>query len=223
MEQYTVRSGQNIYDVALTIYGSVEGLFDLLLSNSWLTVDTPLSSGMQISYHKDFIINQDIADNLASSGIRIKNGDHTYRTPDPERAIKNHISQFHPEIMDSLEALSDDERNSYWETACHPFMVASQYGNLSSIAIRLRRNSHILIDWGDYSGMEIIGLGDKEEIEHEYKGSQRHIITMYGNPEFKIFDIRGIGGIYYALDAIHTENFRTSQDSTNLNKLITVI
>ena len=36
MLQYKVRSGQNIYDVALTLYGSVEGIFDLLVSNEWL-------------------------------------------------------------------------------------------------------------------------------------------------------------------------------------------
>ena len=33
MRTYTVRTGQNIFDVALTLYGSIEGVFDLLVSN----------------------------------------------------------------------------------------------------------------------------------------------------------------------------------------------
>lgn len=45
MAQYKVRSGQNIYDVALTLYGSVEGIFDLLASNSWLNMETSFLMG----------------------------------------------------------------------------------------------------------------------------------------------------------------------------------
>ena len=51
MKQYTVRSGQNIYDVSLTLYGTVEGIFDLLISNKGLTMDTKLSYGMVLNYH----------------------------------------------------------------------------------------------------------------------------------------------------------------------------
>ena len=43
MAQYKVRNGQNIYDVALTLYGSIEGIFDLLISNEWLNMETQLS------------------------------------------------------------------------------------------------------------------------------------------------------------------------------------
>ena len=43
MNKYTVRSGQNIFDVSLTIYGTVEGIFDLLISNDWLNMETKLS------------------------------------------------------------------------------------------------------------------------------------------------------------------------------------
>lgn len=72
MLQYKVRSGQNIYDVALTLYGSVEGIFDLLVSNEWLNMDTKLSYGMTLNYHEEFAINKDIVIWIKDNNILVK-------------------------------------------------------------------------------------------------------------------------------------------------------
>lgn len=72
MAQYKVRSGQNIYDVALTLYGSVEGIFDLLASNSWLNMETQLSYGMILNYHEEFAVNKNIVIWLKDNNVLVK-------------------------------------------------------------------------------------------------------------------------------------------------------
>ena len=48
MGQYTVITGQNLYDVALDIYGSIEGITDLLLSNPALSMMSELRAGQTL-------------------------------------------------------------------------------------------------------------------------------------------------------------------------------
>lgn len=57
MATYKVTTNQNIFDVALLLYGSIEGLFDLLISNEWLDMETDLVSGMELEYHDYFVVN----------------------------------------------------------------------------------------------------------------------------------------------------------------------
>ncbi|MCS2956861.1 hypothetical protein NXX53_06170 [Bacteroides salyersiae] len=38
MGKYTVITGQNLYDIALHIYGSIEGIVDLLMNNPDLSL-----------------------------------------------------------------------------------------------------------------------------------------------------------------------------------------
>lgn len=71
---YIVKKNQNIYDVAVQIYGSIEGLFDLLISNEGLTVNTDLVAGQELKYHDIFIQNQSILNTLKEEGITLANG-----------------------------------------------------------------------------------------------------------------------------------------------------
>lgn len=48
--EYTVQYGQNIFDVCLSIYGSIEGLLDLMVSNPGLSIDTELKYGDKLLY-----------------------------------------------------------------------------------------------------------------------------------------------------------------------------
>ena len=45
MGKYRVVAGQNIYDVALYLYGSIEGVVDLLINNPDLSFATTLTAG----------------------------------------------------------------------------------------------------------------------------------------------------------------------------------
>lgn len=64
MNEHIVTQGQNIFDVALQLYGSIEGLFDLLISNPSLSMCTSLNAGDKLYYHDYFTINQNIVENL---------------------------------------------------------------------------------------------------------------------------------------------------------------
>lgn len=67
MATYKVTTAQNIWDIAIQLYGTIEGAFDLFISNPTLTMATDLEPGMELEYHEDFVINQGIVDTLASN------------------------------------------------------------------------------------------------------------------------------------------------------------
>lgn len=69
MAIYTVKPGQSIFDVALYLYGSIEGLFDLLISNPELSMTVELSHGQELVHHEDFVLNESIANEFKKRGI----------------------------------------------------------------------------------------------------------------------------------------------------------
>lgn len=60
MGKYTITAGQNIYDVAMHLYGSIEGIVDILINNPELSLDDHLKSGDELEYTDGFTINPDI-------------------------------------------------------------------------------------------------------------------------------------------------------------------
>lgn len=60
MAKYTVITGQNLYDIALHIYGSIEGIVDLLVNNPNLSLCDNLRNGDVLEYTDGFIINEDV-------------------------------------------------------------------------------------------------------------------------------------------------------------------
>ena len=49
MGKYRVIAGQNLYDIALHIYGSIEGIVDLMMCNTDLSLDTTLKVGDELA------------------------------------------------------------------------------------------------------------------------------------------------------------------------------
>lgn len=76
MGKYRVIAGQNIYDVALHIYGSIEGIVDLMMCNTDLSLDTNLKVGDELIYSDDFVINADVVAYNEMHGIVPSNGEH---------------------------------------------------------------------------------------------------------------------------------------------------
>ena len=60
MGKYKITAGQNIYDVAMHLYGSIEGIVDLLINNPELSLDDTLKSGEELEYTDGFTISPDI-------------------------------------------------------------------------------------------------------------------------------------------------------------------
>ena len=220
MAQYKVRSGQNIYDIALTLYGSVEGVFDLLASNEWLNMETQLSYGMILNYHEEFVVNKSIVIWLKDNNVLVKNGEHIYHYLDMEELVKNHIATYHSALYKSLSDMSSDEQNMYWESLYTPRMVIHQQGQTSNMIVRLKADTHLIVDWGDYSAPQIVEGVEEHEVEHCYKGSGKHIITLYGDFECTKLDFRELKGVYYPLGTIYADEFLSVLNIEDLNKLI---
>ncbi len=101
MNKYITKSGQNIYDIALILYGSIEGVFDLLVSNSDISFDTIFSTGMEVYYHEDFVINQDIVSWLETNNVNVKNGQCEISNIDVRSEIEQWITESNNQIRSS--------------------------------------------------------------------------------------------------------------------------
>lgn len=220
MPTYTVRSGQNIYDIALSLYGSLEGIFYLLVANEWLTLETTLKHGMKLEYSEDMIINQAIPIWFKDNGILVKNGEHTLKYLDIEDFIHTHMKDVHPELDEELSDLSPDEQTMYWELLINPRMLIQQQGQVSSITLKLLNDSHLIIDWGDYSAPQIVEGHEEVVLEHFYKGTGTHNILLYGDFFLQLLDLTEVNGIHYPLGTIYANEFKSKVNIADLNKLI---
>lgn len=220
MAQYVVRSGQNIYDVALTLYGSVEGIFDLLVNNPDLNMETQLSYGMVLEYSEQFVLNQDIVIWLQNNKTLVKNGEYVCNHPDIETLIKDHVKKYHDKLYSSLLEMSADEQSMYWEGLYMPKMVIRQQGQVTAMVFTLKDDKHFIVDWGDSSAPQIIEGTEEQEIEHCYKGNGNHTITLYGDFEFDSLDFSNLNGIYYPLNTIYADRFISNLNIKDIDKLI---
>lgn len=75
MGKYSVISGQNLYDVALHIYGSIEGIVDLMMNNTELSLNDNLRAGQELLYTDGFTINGDMVAYFRMNGIVPANGE----------------------------------------------------------------------------------------------------------------------------------------------------
>lgn len=230
MDSYIVTSGQNIYDVALTLYGSVEGIFDLLISNTTsidgrpLTMTTKLEAGTVLFYHKEFELNGDIVNWLRDNNVDVKNGEGDFYYVNPLDAIIKHIYSYHPERYDNLlNNYTAEEQREYWKNASRPRMVIKQMGTFTNIKTYMLANTHMIIDWGDETSFRVCEGGEELEIEHQYSDEGEHTVTLYGNFECYILDLREINGVHYCIDDIRADYFYDSLQNQTLNKLIETI
>jgi len=74
MTEYYVRQNQNIFDVAMTVHGSIEGIYDLLISNTDLSIADTLQQKMTLEYHGEECINSDLVTYLEEQNIIVANG-----------------------------------------------------------------------------------------------------------------------------------------------------
>lgn len=74
MNTYEVKDRQNLFDVAVALYGSIEGVFDLLLSNPGLGMDSELVEGDVLNYHGGWQTNPSVASALRELGVAPCNG-----------------------------------------------------------------------------------------------------------------------------------------------------
>ena len=66
MQVYKVKRNQNIFDVAVSTHGSIEGIFDLLINNPDLSFHSQLKEDEEIYWDEEFIIYDSIVNTLQS-------------------------------------------------------------------------------------------------------------------------------------------------------------
>lgn len=101
MGKYIVTNGQNLYDIALDLYGSVEGIVDLLMNNTGLSLVDDLQTGDELIYTDDFIINEDIVAYNRQHGIVPANGEQSVY---PKYFSLPYLSLFH--LKNTLTSVS---------------------------------------------------------------------------------------------------------------------
>lgn len=93
MGKYVVCEGQNLFDVALHIYGSIEGIVDLLICNPSLSLAGELKSSDELSYTDDFVIDTDTVAYYRMYGIKPANGERTvyYKSSEYPKLIEIYL------------------------------------------------------------------------------------------------------------------------------------
>lgn len=87
MAKYIVRPNQNIFDVALNLYGSIEGVFDLMISNPELSMSSELQYGQELEYHEEFVINSQIVNELKNRNITPSSGERKIYYKQPQEDL----------------------------------------------------------------------------------------------------------------------------------------
>lgn len=75
MKQYITKHGQNIYDISLVLYGSIEGIFDLLVHNDSINLNNAIPSGTVLEYDETFIVNPQVKQWLEDNNTNVANKD----------------------------------------------------------------------------------------------------------------------------------------------------
>jgi len=79
MGKYIVTNGQNLFDVALHIYGSIEGIIDLMMNNPELSLAGTLKAGDKLAYSDGYIIDANVVAYNKANNIVPANGErHVY-------------------------------------------------------------------------------------------------------------------------------------------------
>lgn len=69
MATYTVKVGQNIFDIALSLYGSIEGILDLFACNPNLSFDSEIKDGDNLQYTDNYYEDSTVLDYFKTHSI----------------------------------------------------------------------------------------------------------------------------------------------------------
>lgn len=91
MAQYTVKHNQNIFDVAVELYGTIEGIFDLMITNQSLGFASTLQPGTILEYHEFYKPNLNMANQIKTKAVHLANGEQTiYPKTRPNKELIMH-------------------------------------------------------------------------------------------------------------------------------------
>lgn len=185
-----MKTGQNLWDVAVMLHGSVEGMFDLLISNEWLNMTTELNAGMELEYHDYYKTNEGIAEKIKEQGYVVANGErHVY-----------HKETDLPLVF--VLAISDNstERMSFGVSG-EGVMVVDWGDNTDLQTITMTDSVSRVEHWFD----------DKVE---------KRRVRVYGDFEIDTFDAEGIPGTVYPMRQVTLDKFICHENKYPLDGLL---
>lgn len=162
MGRYSVIAGQNIFDVALHLYGSIEGIVDLMMNNPDLSLDTTLTVGQELVYTDGFVVNADVVAYNAARGIVPANGEH-------------HVYPKYPEGQLSVEFHLPAAVLNVSCTASGTGSLEIDWGDNSEIEIIELRNARLHLN---------------HTFDNTIRGTRR--IRWYSRAEFRTLDWSGL-------------------------------
>lgn len=189
MQTHKVTRKQNLFDVAIAVHGSVEGIFDLLVNNPDLSFDTVLKDGDEIIWDEDFVINNDIVDTLANDlHIVPANGERHvyYKSTDKELRC---IIQIDSEVASILLNMSGDgDITVDW----------GDNSDLETIALQttLQKYEH-----------------------HFDNVVSKRVVRLYGDFNIKEWNLSPISGLLYLTQPMTVDEVVCKQNSLTLQSL----
>lgn len=190
MDTYIVKRNQNIFDIAMQLSGSVEGVFDLLISNTGINLFEDISAGTTLNYHPDFVINSSIVSEFGTIDLVVANNENEVYFKDIQQTPKMIIK------------LSDATTNHVeFAVRGDKTMIIDWGDNTSLETIEVKRES-------------------LQTISHYYDDTvDERIIQIYGDYRLLKLSITGIEGEIYQLCKVYLQNFVYTGEGINLEWL----
>lgn len=199
MATYKVKPGQNLFDIAILLYGNIEGIFDLLISNRTFTrangaietlgMATQLATGDILEYHDYYIVNSGIVREIKENG---------YLPANAERHV------YHKSTSEEL------------------VMVIAIDDEATSMGFKAAGDGQMVVDWGDNSDLETITLSTALTEHSHYFNSvvKGRRVKVYGTFTMTMFDASGIPGMLLPVKGITVDEFTSVKNKYPLTGLL---
>lgn len=188
MGRYITTSGQNIYDVALHIYGSIEGIVDLMIQNPSLSLNDDLASGDALMYSDNFIINEEIVAYNKMNGITPAGSEcHVYpKHFEGERFCEIYLSNALHSVGFSISGSGTLELDWGDNSSCEQVLLTQQTQTIT------------------------------HRFDNKISGERK--ISLYGTIDCKLFDISELNAkALYLLKPLDVEQFVNRKSSLLLD------
>ena len=199
MATYKVKPGQNLFDIAILLYGNIEGIFDLLISNrtfvkangsiETLGMSTQLGAGDLLEYHDYYVVNSGIVREIKDNG---------YLPANAERRV------YHKSTDEEL------------------IMVIAVESGATEMTFKASGEGRMVVDWSDNSNLETIDLTTAtKEYRHYFNSiATDRRVKIYGNFSMTKFDASGIPGMLCPVSAMTVDEFTSVKNKYPLTGLL---
>lgn len=189
MQVYNVTKGQNLFDVALSCHGSIEGVFDLLINNDELSFESKLKEGDELYWDEDFVINSTIVDTLSGDlNIVPANGErHVYY---------KHIT----EPLACIITVSEEDPSIMLKMAGDGVITVDWGDNTELEAITLQPTMKTYQHFFD------------NEVE-------QRTVRLYGSFNLKTWDLSSINGLFLPVKPIVVDEVTASKNKLSMQGL----